>query len=397
MNTGFQNFLIVFLKEFQDNLRDRRSLASTLMTTLIGPIALTGMIVLLGKTLLQDNIEKPLELAVIGAENAPTLIQYLQQNNVTLLDSPSDPEAQVRAGDLTLAIVIPPDYSQAFETGEPAPLKIILDTSRQTAMRDIQRARTLIAGYSATIGSLRLLARGIDPQLLNPIQFELVDVATPESQANIFLNMMPYFIVLIVFTGGMHVVIDSTAGERERNSLEPLLINPALRRDIVLGKMAAAVPFATLSVAITLLAFAAAFNLIPLEEYVGFQISIGLNAILGIFIIALPMILFASAIQMVVVSFTRSFKEAQTSTAFLPLIPAMPGILIGFMAIKPTLWHMLIPTFGQQMLINQYMRGEAIDPLNMLVSALVCLLWTAVAAWLAVRLYQRERIIQGAR
>jgi sodium transport system permease protein len=147
----------------------------------------------------------------------------------------------------------------------------------------------------------------------------------------------------------------------------------------------------------TLLAFAAAFNLIPLEDYIGFQISISLRSLLGIFIIALPMVLFASAVQMVIVSFTRSFKEAQTYTAFLPLIPAMPGILIGFMSIKPTIWHMLIPTFGQQMLISQYMRGETIDPWQMLVAALVSLLWTAAAAWLAIRLYQRERIIQGAR
>ena len=211
----------------------------------------------------------------------------------------------------------------------------------------------MIYSYESQISNLRLLARGVNPVITNPIALERIDVSTPQSQVTIFLNMMPYFVILVIFVGGMYVVIDTTAGERERGSLEPLLINPVARRDFVLGKLAAAMPFAAFAVFLTLLAFALAFNLLPLEDYIGYQITIDPRALVGIFLIALPMILLASSLQMVVATSTRSFKEAQTYVAFLPLIPALPGIGLAFLPVKPSPWNMLIPTFGQQLMINQ--------------------------------------------
>lgn len=224
---------------------------------------------------------------------------------------------------------------------------------------------------------------------------EQVDVATPQSQAVIFLNMMPYFIVLVVFVGGMYVIIDATAGERERGSLEPLLINPAARWEFVIGKLAASVPFAVFSVFLNLLAFAAAFNLFPVEDYIGFQLTLDLGALTGIFLVSLPMILLASALQMIIATFTRSFKEAQTYVAFLPLIPALPGIGLAFMPVKPALWTMLIPTFGQQLIINQLMRGEPVNPVNVVVSAAATLLAALILIYVAVGMYQNERILFG--
>jgi sodium transport system permease protein len=208
---------------------------------------------------------------------------------------------------------------------------------------------------------------------------------------------MPYFIIMVVFVGGMYVIIDTTAGERERGSLEPLLINPVARSEFVMGKLLASIPFAILSVFVTLLAFALAFNAFPLEDYIGYPMSIDLRALVGIFIISLPMILLASAVQMIITSFTRSFKEAQTYVGFLPLIPALPGIGLAFMPIKARLWTMMIPTFGQQLLINQMMRGEPIDPLNIIVSTAVTTLAAIALIFVAIHLYRQERLLFGAK
>jgi len=239
------------------------------------------------------------------------------------------------------------------------------------------------------------VARGSSPTVINPLQTQQGNVATPQSQVVMFLNMMPYFIVLVVFTGGMYVIIDATAGERERGSLEPLLINPVLRRDFVLGKLAASLPFALFAVFLTLLAFKLAFTVVPIEDYIGFKLNIEPAALVGIFLIAIPMVLLASAIQMIVASFTRSFKEAQTYVAFLPLIPALPGILVSFLPIKPSVGLMLIPTFGQQLLINQLMRGEPLNPTLVAVSTLITLVTATVLMVVAVQLYKRERIVFG--
>jgi len=100
---------------------------------------------------------------------------------------------------------------------------------------------------------------------------------------------------------------------------------------------------------------------------------------------------------MIVTSFTRSYKEAQTYTGFLPLVPALPGLALAFVAVKPTLWMMMIPTFGQQILINQMMRGESIDPLNILVSTVSTTLAAVACILVAIRLYQQERLLYGSK
>jgi sodium transport system permease protein len=397
MKSSLNRILIVFNKEVIDNLRDRRSIFSALATTIIGPALLLLMIIIVGKTLLRDQTENKLQLQVIGAENAPTLIMFLEQRNVEIIPAPADPETAVRNGDSNIILVIPEGYGEDFTQGRPATVKVIMDSSRQSALSDIQRTSELLENYSGMIGSLRLITRSISPTVTDVLAIERVDVSTPQTQVLVFLNMMPYFIIMVVFVGGMYVIIDSTAGERERGSLEPLLINPVARREFVIGKLLASIPFAILSVFVTLAAFALSFNAFPLEEYIGYPMSINLKALVGIFFISLPMIFLASAIQMVITSFTRSFKEAQTYVGFLPLVPALPGIGLAFMPVKAKLWTMLIPTFGQQLLINQMMRGEPISTMNILVSTLVTTLAAIAVIFLAIRLYEQERLLFGSK
>jgi sodium transport system permease protein len=388
---------IIFGKELKDNLRDRRSVFSALLSSLIGPVLLVVIIIIMGRTFLADNREKPLELPVQGAENAPSLISFLEQNNVLIKPAPDNPLQDVRNGVLDLVLIIPDGFGGAFSAGQPARLEMVIDSSRQSASPAVERARLLLDQYNAQIGTLRLIARGVSPSILQPMVIQRVDVATPQSQVGIFLNMMPYFIILVVFVGGMYVIIDTTAGERERGSLEPLLINPAHRWEVVMGKLAASIPFAVFAVFLTLVAFAIGFNVFPIEDYVGFQVSIDVNAMIGIFLISLPMILLASALQMIIATFTHSFKEAQTYVAFLPLIPALPGIALAFIPVRATFLNMAIPTFGQQLLINQLMRGEPIDPMNVVVSVGSTTLCAILLVYLAVQLFKRERILMGAR
>jgi sodium transport system permease protein len=319
----------------------------------------------------------------------------LQQNGAHIVPAPVEPESEVRAGNFDVVVIIPEGYGEDFSEGRPATVRIVQDSSRQSASVTVGKVSDLIESYGQQIGTMRLLARGINPLVISPLAVEEIDVATPQSQAVIFLNMMPYFIVLVVFVGGMYVIIDTTAGERERGSLEPLLINPIPRSEMVLGKLFASLPFATFAVFLTLFAFAVAFNVFPIEDFVGIPLTLDVAALAGIFLISLPMILLASSLQMIIATFTRSFKEAQTYVAFLPLIPALPGIGLAFLPVKPQLWNMLIPTFGQQLLINQLMRGEPVNPAYALLNALVTILAAIVLIEVAIRLYSRERVIFG--
>jgi len=384
---------IIFAKEVQDNLRDRRTLSGALIYPLLGPILMALVFSLAGRTVLTKT-EKPLPLPVVGAGNAPSLIQFLKQNGAEIKPAPADPEAEVRAGNYDAVLIIPEAYGKDFSAGRPATVQLVLDDSRQSAAPSIRRTRQMLSAYSQQLGSLRLLARGINPGVISALAVEEMDIATPQSQAARILAMLPYFIIFSVFIGGMYLAIDTTAGERERGSLEPLVINPVGRHELVLGKLGATLIFTLVAVIETLLGFYVMLNYLPAEA-VGVKMSLGLYALSLIFLLTLPMMLLAASLQMIVATLTRSYKEAQTYLGFMPLVPAMPGLFLALSPVKAKSWMMLIPTFGEQLLINQVMRGEAVLPFHVLISATTTITIGIALTVIAILMYGREQIVFG--
>ncbi len=387
------NITIVFRKELIDALRDRRTLTGALFYPLLGPLLMFLLFSVIVSTF-SEQADKLLVLPVQGAEHAPHLIEFLEQNRVQIEAAPADPETEVRLGNLDVALIIPASYGDDFRAGRPATVQIVMDESRQSASVNIQRTEGLLEIYSGQIGALRLLARGVSPITNHALAIERHDVSTPQSQAAGFLNLMPYFIIFTVFTGGMGIAIDTTVGERERGSLEPLLINPVARAELVLGKLGVTLVFSLFAVVETLIGFTLMLNFVPLDE-LGVRVDLDPLAIVGIFLMAAPMVLLAGSLQMIIASFTRSYKEAQNYLGLLPLVPALPGMFLAYLPVKPEVWNMLIPTFGQQLLINQLMRGETLNILHVILSVSLTLLVGATLTWLAIRLYEGEQVVLG--
>jgi len=382
----------VFAKEVMDNLRDRRTLSASLFYPLLGPVLIALIFAVLGRTVVQQS-EQPLSLAVAGAENAPGLIQFLKQNDVEIRPAPADPEAEVWAGNYDVILLIPAGYGEDLRADRPATVQLVSDRSRQSASVAVSRARSLLEAYSRQIGSLRLLARGINPAVVEALVIERIDVSTPQSQAAGLLNITPYFIIFSIFIGGMYLAIDTTSGERERGSLEPLLINPVARWELVLGKLGAALVFIVIAVVETLIGFAVVLNF--LQSSFGARLELHLLTLVCVFLIALPIMPLAAALEVAIATFTRSVKEAQNYISFLTIIPALPGMFLALVPVKTELWAMLVPTFGQQLLINQVLRGELVRPLNVIVSAVVTLLAGLVFVSVAAKLYEREQVLFG--
>jgi len=389
-----KKIFVIFQKEILDNLRDYRSWMTGFFWALFGPLLIGGMILMLGNTF-KESVEEPLNLPVLGAEYAPNLIRYLEQQNVIIQAASADPQAAVIAGDINVALIIPEEYGENFSAGETANVQLVFDSTRQSASPDISRAKDVIRSYSSYIGILRLSLRGVSPEVIQAVQIEEVDTATPQSQALIFLSMLPYFIIFAIFNGASPVITDATAGERERGSLEPLLINPLPRGWIMLGKLISAMPFAIITLLITLGGFAAVFQILPIEELLGIQIGFDIDALVAVFLVSLPIVFLACALQTLIASFVKTTKEAGTYLPFVGLIPALPGLALAFLPVKPALWTMLIPTFGQQILINQFLRSEPISWMNVLISTAVTILVSLIITFVAMKLYEGERIITG--
>ena len=389
-----KKILVIFQKEMVDNFRDYRSWITGLFWALFGPLLLGGLIMLIGNTV-RETLEESLHLPVAGAEHAPSLIAFLEQQDVVIDSAPDDPEAAVIAGDINVALIIPPEYGEDFSAGKSAKLQLVFDSTRQSAIADINRVEDLLESYSRYIGLLRLSLRGVNPEVIRVVQVEELDTATPQSQALIFISMLPYFIIFAIFNGASPVITDATAGERERGSLEPLLINPLPRGWVAIGKLLSAVPFATFNLIITLAGFGAIFRLLPVEDLLGIQIGFDFSTLMAIFLICLPIVFLACAIQTLIASFTKTTKEAGTYLPFVGLIPSLPGLALAFLPVKPDLWTMLIPTFGQQILINQFLRFEPISSMNIVISSALTIFLSLVFTYVAIKLYEGERIITG--
>jgi len=226
----------VFRKEFIDSARERRALASALLFgPLFGPV-LFAIVVSFTVSLQVDESSESIEIPIVGGEGAPNLVAHLGQQFIDVEPTRfRDPDAlreAVRSGDQKVGLVVDDRFGQALREGDPARLWIVADQSNASAQIPLQRVRAAIAEYAATIGAQRLLLRGIDPQLARPFAILTDDVSTPSGRAVLLLGMMTYFLLFAMLLGGFQVAIDTTAGERERGSLEPLLTLPVRRRDL---------------------------------------------------------------------------------------------------------------------------------------------------------------------
>lgn len=385
-------FLTVFRKEAVDNLRDRRTLFTVLIFgPLFGPLFYT-MIMHTAINRQVADMDLPLKLPVVGAEYAPGLMQYLGQHNAEVSTAPADPETAVKLGKLDVVLVVPKEYPKDFSVGEPAPVRLVMDNSRDTARKNVERTRDLLDSYSHSIATLRLLARGVDPRAGLPLSIEDADVSTPKSRAVLLLSMMPYFFLFAAILGAFYLAIDTTAGERERGSLEPLLTTAVPRTTLVAGKLAAVTLFSAVSLGLDVAALVWCQGLIPAAK-LGIALDFTPATALATFLVCVPFCLFIAALLSVVASFTKSYKEAQTWLSFIMVLPLIPVMAMVLNPTEPVWWMMLVPSLSQDVLVTQLIKGESLPSLFIVLSVGSTLALGALLTGVAVSLYRRERIL----
>ena len=383
--------LTVYLKECRESLRDRRVLMNSLLLgPLLGPVLfLVLMRLVVGREL--EKAEQPLPVVVIGAERAPELIDALKQMGLEVKPPVAHPELAVREQRVDLALRVAADFSAAWRAGRPAQVEIIYDSSRREGGSDVDRLRRMLEGYGHRNGALRLLARGLSPGVATPLVVANRDLATPQARGALLFAMLPYMLVLTIFIGGIWLAIDSTAGERERHSLEPLLINPVPRDRILLGKLLATATFSTASLTLGLLAFLVVGQFMPTE-------ALGMSLALGphFFAVALPMlvplVLLICIAQILIAAFARSVREAQTYLGLAQLVPLIPSIVLSVLPVKAQLWMFAVPLLGQQLAIMRLLRAEPVPGFALALSALVTLLATIMVFVLTRRVYDSEKL-----
>jgi len=393
MNSMWRRIFVVWGKEVIDNARDRRSLLIALIYPLLGPLLLGMMISAVGKVTV-GGARQAMTLPVVGLEHGRELVDWLTERGIKVVPAPEDVKKAVQNGDVEVAIIIPENFEALFAADKTAKIAIVINSSRLTGLIRVNRVAALLSGFNNEVWGKRIAARGVEFRTLQPIAIDNINVTTGAHIADIFLFMVPPLFIFNLFMGGAYLAIDTTSGERERGSLEPLLINPIKRSQLVLGKFLAALFYTGIAVIVQLLAMKLAFQ-VNAGPGSNFTHTLSLATVFLVMGITLPLMMAAVALQFIIATMTRSFKEAQTYLGLLPLLPAIPGMVLVFAPVKAHALMMLIPTFSQTLLLGQILRGETLSFVHVALSMGATLALAAVLIIGAIRLYEREELIFG--
>jgi sodium transport system permease protein len=385
-------FVTVYLKELKDSLRDRR----TALMVFIASI-LTGPVTLVLVAQFVSGLEEKaaiLKVRIVGQEYAPALVNFLQRNDVEIEAAPADYEARVKEGRLDAVIVVPEDFDSRFISGDAAKVEIVFDDSRAESGPGIRQAERFLRAFNRETGMLRMVARGVSPDLVEAVKVEHVNTATPRQKGAFLLFLIPMFAILSPLLGGMTIAIDSTAGERERGSLEPLLGNPVLVRQIVLGKWLAAWTFASGVAILTLAGFVIAATLYAQKKLAALM-AFGAPEFAQFVLMVVPFAAMTAAVQMLICTYGRSYREAQTYVSYLATVVSFVPVIVLFSGLKDALWQLTVPVLAQQVTLSRVVRGDMLAPIDWFVPAAVAFTLAAICLALVSRLLRDERIVFG--
>lgn len=379
---------VVFRKELLEGARDRRALVAVFISISIFPI----LVLFMGRFAegVRDEVRQ-MEIPVVGGEHAPDLTAWLsRQPGVEVVAGPEEPEAAVRDREADLVLRIPEDYRGEFREARPAGVEVVADSTRAAASAKARRASALLEQYGQEVASLRLVARGISPLVVRPVEVSRREVFS-ERRRRVFsvLGFIPMFLLMNAFFGGMQISADAVAGERERGSIEALLLNAVPAARLVVGKWAAAAVFACFLTALGLVTIVAVLRFMP--GAMNITPTAGDWALVAA--TALPLALFCSALQVVVATYAKSYKEAQTYFGYLSFAPMVPFFAVTFNWVESGTWTSFLPILGQHLMILDIVAGEPAAIWQIALAGAIALLGAYGLLRFGSRLFVRESVV----
>lgn len=382
---------IVFLKELVDALRDRR----TLVTVLLSAVAVGPLVLVLVSSLVA-GIEKRAEARTVvaaGIEHAPTLANYFARQTYTVRAAPADYEAQLRASRLgEPVLVVPADFETALRAGEAPLLEVVSAASNQRAVTGVGPLARLLRGFNQEQATLRIALRGVAPALLEVVRVEERELADAAARSAQLATMVPFFVLMAMLYGALNAALDTTAGERERGSLEPLLTTPAPRWALVLGKWGAVAAVSMLIAVLSCLSFLPGQWLLR-SEALAAMFRFGAREAAWFVALLLPLAGGVSALLMALAVRCKTFKEAQASVTVVVLAVSLLPLVTLFDQEGEAAWHLWLPALAQTTLMGRVLKGEPLPAADLAVPVVVGAALAAVSlAYVARRL--RRAVIE---
>ena len=380
----------VYLKELVDALRDRRTLATVLLSSVaVGPLVLVLMSSLIG------GLEKRAEartIVAVGMEYAPTLANYLARQTYVVQQAPADYEEALRKSRLgEPVVVVPEDFEAALQRGETPIVEVVSSTSNTRAQAAVGAVLRLLRGFNQEQATLRLALRGVAPAVLEAVQVEERDLADAAARAAQMARIVPFFVLMAVLYGALNAALDTTAGERERGSLEPLLMTPTARGELVLGKWAAVASVAMLIAVLSCLSFLPG-QWVLRSETLAALFRYGPREAAWFVALLLPVAGTLSALLMAVAIRCKTFKEAQANATVILLAVSLLPLVTIFNQEGEQPWHLWVPALAQSVLMGRVLEGAPLPAGDLLLPLLPCAGVTIVSLLYVARTLRRAAL-----
>ena len=378
MNNRFTSLL---RKELLDAVRDKRSVMAGLYYAFFTPVLLA---VVLTAVINKATNPEDIEITITNGIEASNLVNYLSDRGISQGDDPDKLK--------NIELVISTDFSKQLNRAEPAEVTLIADQSEDSLRTAIARIKRALGSYSSEMVSLRLISRGINPNIINPVKVHIQDQATAVSKGGQIMGVMTMLMILSVFVAGMNLAIDTSAGERERNSLALLLSHPVSVLQLVMSKTVAVSIFGMLGLILTIIVSKFVYPFVPWQE-LGFSVDIAGSFVLGALLAGFSVAIFAASMQLFVSFMAKSFKEAQTYISFVMFVPiAMSYAATLDFAVEELRWA---PVSGQLQALIDLAKGKEIPLLQLAVSCLSTLVISLALIFGMERLLKSEKIVFG--
>jgi sodium transport system permease protein len=382
-------------KEVRDSLRDRKAITQSLVIPLIFGIFYAIFNPWLN-SIITARATEPLTISAQGIENAgQPFLDVLKEQQITLEPFEGDLSGVIQRGEKNAGLIIPPGFANNVESERPANLTLLTNRTSGGFFGggfSATRLELALSLYNKDVTTQRVQARNLDPAILQPVTLESRDLATPEQLAGFFASFsLPILVATIVAQGGLFVAIDVTAGEKERGTLESLLVTPASDREIFIGKYLAVFTISTIPVILTFLGFYLASVLLPFSTEGG---VLPFYVIGGAILYSLPLAAFFSVALMIVSIRAKAFKDAQSAATPIIFAALIPSMVAAFVQPKDPIMY-LIPIYGPTALVGSMATGTAIPPLAYVYAVVGSLAATIIGIVIALRVFDRERLLYG--
>jgi sodium transport system permease protein len=384
----------LFTKEFLDSIRDKRSIFAALLGAFLPPIFFAAIMTF---TLEESTSVDELYISIENQQQAPHIVALLEQSKILQANMPETGKTFELDGESLehskITLTFADDFAQKMEQGQKATITLLADYSKKGSREEISRIKRVVNRYQSQLVTMKLTARGISPSILSPIHIEENDTSSPSSKSALILGMLGVMILVAAFVSSTNVAIDCSAGERERNSLELLIMQPVSTLQVVIAKTMNTAFFGAVGATLSIILTALVIPFIPLHK-AGMAFNFDLQLGLTIWLLLLPLALFAAAFQLAVAFHAKSFKEAQSYIQYTIMVPVFLPMVLEIMNYKNAALS-YIPIFAQQQAISQLIRGDLESYLPFVGGSIITLIVSFAIIKFTANSLKSEKVVLG--